>query len=222
MSEYQDEEFDKTSFEEEVKAISQSVLENHLVGRIFDENNVKKWGDLIIDEIYKTLSDKYPEYGYCIFFYMSERTAFLSNYGTLFYTETDVRVFAHYYTDDFYAEIRLLATKKFGRLDTFYNFVKSKELFSEINKKINGHLVGRIYRHDTFDIVLENIYKDINKILLSKDYKPISFTNVYVNKLPTDGVYFYYKFFNLELHPLFFKYHNDTFICRVFLFLINN
>ena len=153
---------------------------------------------------------------------MSNRTAYLSNYGALFYKETDVRVFAHYYTDDFYSEIRMIATRKFGRLDTFYDFVKSKELFSEINKKINGHLDGRIYKHDSFDIVLENIYKDINKILLAKEHGPISFQNIYVNKLPTDGVYFYYKFFNLELHHLFFKYHNDTFICRVFLFLINN
>ena len=59
MSEYQDEEFDKKSFEEEAKAISQSILEKHLVARKFDENNTKKWGDLIIDEIHKTLSDKY-------------------------------------------------------------------------------------------------------------------------------------------------------------------
>jgi len=106
---------------------------------------------------------------------MSNRTAYLSNYGALFYKETDVRVFAHYYTDDFYSEIRMIATRKFGRLDTFYDFVKSKELFSEINKKINDHLVGRICKHDTFDIVLENIYKDINKILLAKEHRPISF-----------------------------------------------
>ena len=220
MSEYQDEEFDKKSFEEEAKAISQSVLEKHLVARKFDENNTKKWGDLIIDEIHKTLSDKYPQHGYLIFFYMSNKTPFLSNYSTVSYLETDIKVFAHYYTDDFNSEIMLLAIRKVGILDHSFDFVKNKELLSEIYKKTSGHLVGRIYKQDTFDIVLDSINKDISEILLPEHYAPITLYNIYVNKLPIKGIYFYYKFFNLELQPLFFKYHNDTFICRVFLFLI--
>ena len=222
MDENQDEAFNKEAFLEESKTISQKILEKHLVGRKFDENKVKKWGDLIINEIHKTLSDKYPQYGFCIFFYMSDKTAFLSNYGSIYYADTDIRVFAHYYTDDFYSEIRMLATKIILPSDGFFNFVKNKKLSSEIKQKISYHLDSRTYNHEIFDKVIDNIYQDINKILLSKDNKPVSFQNVYINKLPTDGIYFYYKFFNLELHPLFFKYHNDSFICRVYLFLINN
>ena len=222
MAENQDQEFDKQSFENELTTISKEILEKHLMGRKFDKNKVKKWGDLIIDEIYKTLSNKYPQNGYCIFFYMSERTDFVSNYNSIYYVSTDERILAYYHTNNFYSEIRMIATKKDRPMENFFNNVRNKELSSEINQKISDHLEGRTYNYEIFQKVLESICLDVNEILLAKDNRPISFHIGYINKLPTDGIYFYYKFFNLELYPILFNYKKASFICRVYLFLINN
>jgi len=222
MAENQDQEFDKQSFENEIETISKGILEKHLMGRKFDENKVKKWGDLIIDEIYKALSNKYPQYGYCIFFYMSKRTGFVSNYQSIYYVSTDTRIFIYYHTNDFYSEIRMIATKKNRPEENFFNIVRNKELSSEINQKISDYLEGRTYNYEIFQKVVESICNDVNKILLAKDHRPISFHIGYINKLPTHGVYFYYKFFNLELYPILFNYKKASFVCRVYLFFINN
>jgi len=222
MAENQDQEFDKQSFENEIETISKGILEKHLMGRKFDENKVKKWGDLIIDEIYKTLSNKYPQYGYCIFFYMSERTGLVANYDTIYYKSTDARIFINYHTDDFWSEIVMIATKTRGPMENFFNFVKNKELSSEINQKICDHLEGRKYNFGIFRKLIETICLDVNEILLAKENKPVSLHIGYIHNLPTEKIYFYYKFFNLELYPILFNYKSNSFICRVFLFLINN
>jgi len=69
-------------------------------------------GDLIIDEIHKTLSKKYPQYGYCIFFCISDKTSFVLDNRCIFYSKADVKFLVEYQTDDFFSEIRMLATIK--------------------------------------------------------------------------------------------------------------
>ena len=222
MAENQNEEINKEAMHDEIKTISKTVLEKHLVGRKFDKSKVKKWGNLIIDEIHKIISDKYPEYGFCIAFYMSDLTTYVSNERKICYPKSDTSLFVYYYTDDFFSEIRILATKKNGPMNNFFDIVSDNELSSAINKKISDHLEGRTYEHEICFKVLENIVKDINEILLARDNKTVSCHIGYINKLPTKGIYFYYKFFNLEIYPIIFNYKNDSLTCRVHLFLINN
>ena len=222
MAESQNEEINKEAMSNEIKTISQTILEKHLMGRKFDKSKVKKWGNLIIDEIHKIISDKYPEYGFCIFFYMSDVTAYVSNTRKIFYENSDISLLSYYYTDDFYSEIRIFATKKYRTISNFSDITRDKELSSKINKKISDHLEGRTYEHEIFKKVIENIVKDINEILLARDNKTVSYHIGYINELPARDIYFYYKFFNFEIYPLFFNYKNNSFACRVYLFLINN
>ena len=221
MSE-ENEDFKIDSIPKDMEIICQYILEKHLAEKKFDENEVKKWGNLIIDEIHQILSEKYPQYGYVIFFYMSEKTAFVSNHRSVYFEDTDARILVYYHTDDFYSEIRLLATKKSEPMENFLSMATNKQLFSEINQKISENLDGKTFNYELFENVIDNICKDINEVLLAKENKPCSFHTGYINKLPTKGIYFYNKFFNLELHPLFFRYENYSFICRIFLFIINN
>ena len=72
MSGAENEQIDQDSITNEMRTIVKETLEKHLMGRKFDKDNVKKWGNLIIDEIHKAVSNKFPEYGYVIFFYMSD------------------------------------------------------------------------------------------------------------------------------------------------------
>ena len=153
---------------------------------------------------------------------MSEKTAFVSNHRSVYFEDTDARILVYYHTDDFYSEIRLLATKKSEPMENFLSMATNKQLFSEINQKISENLDGKTFNYELFENVIDNICKDINEVLLAKENKPCSFHTGYINKLPAKGIYFYNKFFNLELHPLFFRYENYSFICRIFLFIINN
>ena len=64
-------------------------------------------------------------------------------------------------------------------------------------------------------------WKKLKKMLLDKDYHS-SFLTGYINKQPEYGICFHYKFFDLKFSPVTFEYSNDSFICILFLFLINN
>ena len=206
----------------EMLNITQNILEKHLNGRKVDLEKVRKWGDLIIDEIYKELSELYPQYGFCIFFLMSDKSPFVSNHRTLYYQNTDVIVLSYYYTSDFNSEIRLIATKLRRPMENFLEFAKNKELSLEISKKISDYLEDRKYKQELCQELLENIVSDINGILSSKENNPVSYQVAFIHKRPTKNMCFYYKFFKIKLHTLFFKYQNRSFICRDYLFLIDN
>ena len=59
---------DKNSTEQNMKKICQALLETYLLGKKYDENKVKQWGDDIIHFISGSLCEKYPQYGFGIFF----------------------------------------------------------------------------------------------------------------------------------------------------------
>ena len=208
----------------EMKTLSKNILEKHLMARKFNKDKVKKWGDLIIDEIHVTISKKYPQYGLCIFFYISDKTSYVSDNRCIFYSKTDVKFVVEYHTDDFFSEIRILATKKnTGSIKDFLSNMNNSELFLSINQKISDLLEDRTYNHELFKKVIDNICFDINEILLEKkNNRPCSYHIGYINKLPLKGIYSYYKIFDLEFSPIFFTYKNDSFTCRIDLFLINN
>ena len=116
----------------------------------------------------------------------------------------------------------MIATKIEGQMNNFLNNAKDKELSSAINQKLSDHLEGRTFNFELFQKVIENICEDINKILLARDNKPCSMHVGYINKRPTKGIYFYYKFFNLKFYQILFYYEKKSFTCRIYLFLINN
>ena len=207
---------------EEMKKVSKTVLEKHLDCRRFIPEKVKIWGDDIITEIYSILSQKYPQYGFCIFFYMSEATAYVANDRCIFYSETDVVFAVTFNTNDFYSEIRLFATKKRNNLKNFLDNINNSELLMNINKKISNLLSDREFVFEPFQKLLNSLCLEINNILLARNNRPCSYHIGFINKLPTQGIYFHYKFFNLEFLPVFFSYSNNSFNCRIYLFFLNN
>ena len=207
---------------EEMKKVSKTVLEKHLDCRRFISEKVKIWGDDIISEIYSILSQKYPQYGFCIFFYMSEATAYVANDRCIFYSETDVVFAVTFNTNDFYSEIRLLATKKRNNLKNFLDNINNSELLMNINKKISNLLSDRKFVFEPFQKLLDSLCLEINNLLFEGNNRPCSYHIGFINKLPTQGIYFHYKFFNLEFLPIFFSYSNDSFNCRIYLFFLNN
>ena len=222
MSGVENQGIDKDHISNEMGNIITETLTKHLMGRIFDEDKVKKWGNIIIDEIHKELSNKYPEYGYCTFFYISDKTGFVSNFDTVYFIETDIKITISYHTDGFQSEIRMIATKIHGQINNFLNIAKDKELSSSIEQKLSDHLEGRTYDYELFNKLLDIICDDINNILLANGPKCCSMHVGYISKHPEKDIYFYYKFFNLKLYPILFNYKNDSFTCRIYLFLINN
>ena len=207
---------------EEMKKVSKTVLEKHLDCRRFISEKVKIWGDDIISEIYSILSQKYPQYGFCIFFYMSDITAYVSDNRCIYYSETDVKFVVPFNTNDFYSEIRLFATKKRNNLKNFLDNINNSELLMNINKKISNFLSDRKFEFESFQKLLDSLCLEINNLLLERNNRPCSYHIGFINKLPTQGIYFHYKFFNLEFLPIFFSYSNDSFNCRIYLFFLNN
>ena len=207
---------------EEMKKVSKNVLEKHLGCRRFISEKVKIWGDDIISEIYSILSQKYPQYGFCIFFYMSDITAYVSDNRSIYYSETDVKFVVPFNTNDFYSEIRLFATKKRNNLKNFLDNINNSELLMNINKKISNLLSDRKFVFEPFQKLLDSLCLEINNLLLARNNRHCSYHIGFINKLPTQGIYFHYKFFNLEFLPIFFSYSNDSFNCRIYLFFLNN
>ena len=207
---------------EEMKKVSKNVLEKHLDCRKFNSEKVKILGDDIITEIYSILSKKYPQYGFCISFYMSDITTFLSDSQCIYYSETDLFFVVPFNTNEFYSEVRLFAAKKRNTLKNFLDNINNSELLMNINKKISNLLSDREFVYEPFQKLLNSLCLEINNLLLERKDRPCSYHIGFINKLPTKGIYFHYKFFNLEFLPVFFSYSNDSFNCRIYLFLLNN
>ena len=206
---------------DEIKSICKEILEKHLDGRKFIKDKVQKWGELILNDIEDALKKKYPQYAYGIFFYMSEISAFNSNANAIDYPKTDIILFQEYNTNDYYSEIRIFANKKYSKKKDFLNNISSDEIIS-INKKIQDNLEGRNYNFEKCSKYIKNIVDDINNVLLPRKNRPCSYHVGFINALPIKGLYFTYKFVNLEYMPLFFSYSNDSLSCNVYLFIVDN
>ncbi len=207
--------------EEEIRSICKQILEKHLDGRKFTKDKVQKWGEFILNDTEEALKKKYPENAYGIFFYISEQTAYNINSKGIYYTQTDIIIVQKYNTNDFYSFMRIFATKKHSKRNDFLNNITSDEIMN-INKKIQDNLEGRNYNFEKCSKYIENIVNDINNILLQRKNRPCSYHLGFINALPIKGLYFTYKFVNLEHMPLFFAYSNDSLSCNVYLFIVNN
>ena len=206
--------------EEDMKGIIKTILEKYLSCREFNQENVKNWGENIMSEIHQNISEIYPQFGYGIFFYMSERTAYVSNHRAIYYDQTDLMLLVSYKTDDFYSEIRLVACKKRESQQNFLN--NDQDFYININNKLSDYLSGRIFDLDKFSEIIDDILEKVNKMLLNKENYPCSYLIGYINEQPETGVCFHHKFFDLKFSPVTFEYSNNSFTCRLFLFLINN
>ena len=117
--------------------------------------------------------------------------------------------------------MRIFANKKYSKRKDFLNNISSDEIIS-INKKIQDNLEGRNYIFEKCPKYIENIVNDINTILIQRKNRPCSYHIGFINALPIKGLYFTYKFVNLEYMPLFFAYSNDSLSCNVYLFIVDN
>ena len=208
--------------EEDMKGMIKTILEKYLSCRTFNQENVKNWGENIMSEIHQTISEIYPQFGYGIFFYMSEKTAYVSNHRAIYYNKTDLMLLVSYKTEDFNSEIRLIACKKRESQQNFFNNLYNQDFYININNKLADYLSGRIFDFEKFSEIIDDILEKVNKMLLDKENYPSSFLTGYINKQPEYGVCFHHKFFDLKFSPVTLEYSNSSFICRLFLFLINN
>ena len=209
--------------EDHMKEVIKGILEKHLSCRTFMKDKVITWGDNIMQDIYQQLKEIYPQYGYGIFFYMSDITAYVSNQRSIYYQQTDLFLLVSHKTDDFYSEIRLTAFKKRELQPNFSSFcLNNQDFFINVNNKLFDYLSGRTFDFEKFSDIIFDILKDVNKMLTSRENYPCSSIIGYINRQPEKGVCFHHKFFDLEYSPVMFEYSNDSFICRLFLFLVNN
>ena len=65
----------KDSMTNNIKQICKDILEKHLDGRKLDMEKIEKWGETIINDIENILKKKYPDFGFGIFFYISDITS---------------------------------------------------------------------------------------------------------------------------------------------------
>ena len=208
---------------EDMMGIIKGILEKQLACRTFNKDKVKTWGDEIMEKIYQQLKETYPHYGYGIFFYMSERTPYVSNYQNIRHLSTDVNLVVSHQTEDFNSEIRLIAYLKRGTIPNFSSYsLDYRDLFLNINKKLFDNLSGRTFDYDKFPDIIIDVLNDVYKMFISLENKPCFYLPGYINELPEQGVCFHHKFFDLEYLPVTFEYSNNSFKCRLFLFLVNN
>ncbi len=72
------EDFNKSDVERDMKEICNNILIKHLDGRPYEKDKLPKWTELILNDTATELKKKYPDYGYGIIFYISDKTNYVS------------------------------------------------------------------------------------------------------------------------------------------------
>ena len=215
------EELDKSEIEKEMKEICNNILIKHLDGRPYEKDKLPKWTELILNEVSIELKKKYPDYGYGIIFYISDKTNYVSSSKSVLYPKTDLNFLQVFNTKDFYSEIRVFANKKYTPRKDFLKNISPTEIL-KINNILKDILECRSYKSDKCNNYMENIVNDINSVLIERTNRPCSFHVCFINKLPIKNIYFNYIFNDLDYMPLFFTYANDSLSCIVYLFIVDN
>ena len=215
------EELDKSEIEKEMKEICNNILIKHLDGRPYEKDKLPKWTELILNDVSLELKKKYPDYGYGIIFYISDKTNYVSSSKSVLYPKTDLNFLQVFNTKDFYSEIRVFANKKYTPRKDFLKNISPTEIL-KINNILKDILECRSYKSDKCNNYMENIVNDINSVLIERTNRPCSFHVCFINKLPIKNIYFNYIFNDLDYMPLFFTYANDSLSCIVYLFIVDN
>ena len=215
------EELDKSEIEKEMKEICNNILIKHLDGRPYEKDKLPKWTELILNDVSIELKKKYPDYGYGIIFYISDKTNYVSSSKSVLYPKTDLNFLQVFNTKDFYSEIRVFANKKYTPRKDFLKNISPTEIL-KINNILRDILECRSYKSDKCNNYMENIVNDINSVLIERTNRPCSFHVCFINKLPIKNIYFNYIFNDLDYMPLFFTYANDSLSCIVYLFIVDN
>ena len=215
------EELDKSEIEKEMKEICNNILIKHLDGRPYEKDKLPKWTELILNDVSIELKKKYPDYGYGIIFYISDKTNYVSSSKSVLYPKTDLNFLQVFNTKDFYSEIRVFANKKYTPRKDFLKNISPTEIL-KINNILKDILECRSYKSDKCNNYMENIVNDINSVLIERSNRPCSFHVCFINKLPIKNIYFNYIFNDLDYMPLFFTYANDSLSCIVYLFIVDN
>ena len=215
------EELDKSEIEKEMKEICNNILIKHLDGRPYEKDKLPKWTELILNDVSIELKKKYPDYGYGIIFYISDKTNYVSSSKSVLYPKTDLNFLQVFNTKDFYSEIRVFANKKYTPRKDFLKNISPTEIL-KINNILRDILECRSYKSDKCNNYMENIVNDINSVLIERTNRPCSFHICFINKLPIKNIYFNYIFNDLDYMPLFFTYANDSLSCIVYLFIVDN
>ena len=214
-------EFNKGVIEKEIKEISENILIKYLDGRKYEKEKIPKWTELILHDLSKELKKKYPEYAYGIFFYISEKTSYVSSSKSVLYPKTDLNILQIFNTTDFYSELRVFANKKYTPRKDFNENITPTDVM-KINTKLKDILENKTYKSDMCSNYIENIVNEVNNILIERTNRPCSFHVCFINKLPIKDIYFNYIFYNIEHMPLYFSYSNDSLSCILYIFIVNN
>ena len=215
------EEFNKEELEKDMKEIAKSILIKHLDGRKYEKEKLPKWTELILNDITSELRKKYPEYGYGIIFYISDKTNYVSSSKSVLYPKTDLNFLQVYNSKDFYSEVRVFANKKYNPRKDFMKNISPTEIM-KINDTLKNILECRSYKSDKCNNYIENIVNDVNNILIERTNRPCSFHVCFINKLPVKHIYFNYTFVDLDYMPFFFSYANDSLSSILYLFIVDN
>ena len=214
-------EIDKSEIEKEMKEICNNILIKHLDDRPYEKDKLPKWSELILNDASRELKKKFPEYGYGIIFYISDKTNYVSSSKSVLYPKTDFNFLQVFNTKDFYSEIRVFANKKYTPRKDFMKNISPSEII-KINNILRNILECRSYKSDKCSNYMENIVNDINSVLIERNNRPCSFHVCFINKLPVKNIYFNYIFNDLDYMPFFFTYANDSLSCIVYLFIVDN
>ena len=215
------EDFNKDELEKDMKEICKNILIKHLDGRPYEKENIPKWTELILNDTSTQLKKKYPDYGYGIIFYISDKTNYVSSSKSVLYPKTDLNFLQPFNTNDFYSEVRVFVNKKYTPRKNFLQNLSPTEIM-KINNTLTDILESRSYKSDKCNNYIENIVNDINSVLIERSNRPCSFHVCFINKLPVKDIHFNYIFNELEYMPLFFSYANDSLSCVLYLFIVNN
>ena len=207
--------------EESMKIQCELIMKKHLMGKEYDKKTAHQTGEIIIQDIYNTLSKLYPFLKFGIFFYFSEKSSFVSNNNCVINKTTDNLFLVSYHTNNFYSHVIIYSAKEKPSFPNFFEVINDNDMISHINNIMNSSLEGKNFDYDECQDLIGDICVKVNEFLLAKNIFPFSVHLGYINKLPIKGCIFTYKFFGIDYTPFIFNYSGSDLTCKLYLFIVN-
>ena len=203
----------KTEILQNLQKEFKKIVENHLDGRVYNEDKIKKWVNNILSECKEYFSIKYPSYDLFLFCIVNEKGVYYRQnvlYASII--TSDGGDFVDLETEFLYVTLRFFYFKHY-ELDYSLDDIES-DIIKKGNELLFKYLDGKKYDYDKVDEYNRNINKEHIIYILEKEKGLRCYLLTRIFKNPIKKYFFKYLVHGKNIDSKIFQnYTNDSLTC---------
>ncbi len=203
----------KTEILQNLQKEFKKIVENHLDGRVYNEDKIKKWVNNILSECKEYFSIKYPSYDLFLFCIVNEKGVYYRQnvlYASII--TSDGGDFVDLETEFLYVTLRFFYFKHY-ELDYSLDDIES-DIIKKGNELLFKYLDGKKYDYDKVDEYNRNINKEHIIYILEKEKDLRCYLLTRIFKNPIKKYFFKYLVHGKNIYSKIFQnYTNDSLTC---------